>query len=73
MGLITIAYRLRSRLVRSERETEIDKRQATVVSSPETGHTLANTQENTSPGRTKLTVGHSYNLRNRVESTSAKI
>jgi hypothetical protein len=69
-----IAYMLRSRLVsRSERETETDKRRAAVINSPETGQLVANTQQNTSPDRTKLTVGHSYNLRNRVESTSAKI
>jgi hypothetical protein len=68
-----IAYTLRSRLVsRSKREAETDKRQATAISSPETEHMVADTQENTSPGRAKLTVGHSYNLRNKAESISTK-
>ena len=65
-----IAYRLRSRLVsRSERETGRDRE----VSSPESEHVTTSERENTSPGRVEPTVGHSYNLRSRIESTSKEI
>jgi len=69
-----IAYRLRSRLVsRSERDTGRDRKQIELVSSPESEHVITSECENTSPGKVEPTVGHSYNLRSRIESTSKEV
>jgi hypothetical protein len=65
-----VAYRLRSKLVsRSEREAEADKEQAE-VSSQGSEQMLANMQNETSPGKNRPIVNHSYNLRSRIESSS---
>jgi hypothetical protein len=61
-----IAYQLRSRLVRSGRETEVDKQGAEESSS--VGDTLLLTE--TSPNESGTTACHTYNLRNRVGPTS---
>jgi hypothetical protein len=61
-----VTYSLRSRLVnRSEQETETDKGRATASHSQEIRHAMAETQESASPGRTRDTMGHSYNLRSK--------
>jgi hypothetical protein len=64
-----VAYRLHSRLVsRSEREAETDKEQVE-VSSQGSEQMLANTRNETSPGKNRrAAVNHSYNLRSRIES-----
>ena len=69
-----ITYRLRSRLVsRSEREVGRAKEQIVLVGSPESEHATTSGRENTSPGKAEPTVGHSYNLRSRIESTSKEV
>jgi len=68
-----VAYTLRSRLVpKSGQEAEIDKEQATVVSSPEREQMTENAQGTGSPNQRKHITGHSYNLRSRFGPTDAR-
>jgi hypothetical protein len=68
-----VAHRLRSRLVSGlERETEADKEQEQIeVSTQKDEHMLANMQNETSPGKNRPAINHSYNFRSRIESTGS--